>query len=57
VIILYPSKILFGKLEGKRPLRRPRHRWENNIKIDLKGIKWVASSCEHGSERLDSIKA
>jgi hypothetical protein len=25
-------RILVGKLEGKRPLARPRHRWENNIK-------------------------
>jgi hypothetical protein len=24
-----------GKPEGKRPLGRPRHRWENNIKMDL----------------------
>jgi hypothetical protein len=26
-------KILVGKSEGKRPLERPRHRWEDNIKI------------------------
>jgi hypothetical protein len=25
----------YGKLEGKRPLERPRRRWEDNIKIDL----------------------
>ena len=24
-----------GKLEGKRPLRRPRRRWVNNIRMDL----------------------
>jgi len=24
-----------GKLEGEGKLRRPRHRWENNIKVDL----------------------
>jgi hypothetical protein len=29
-------KILVGKPEGKRPLGRPRHRWENNIKTDLR---------------------
>jgi hypothetical protein len=29
-------KVFAGKLEGKRPLRRPRHRWEDNIKMDLK---------------------
>jgi hypothetical protein len=29
-------RILMGKPEVKRPLRRPRHRWVDNIKIDLK---------------------
>jgi hypothetical protein len=29
-------KILAGKPEGNRPLGRPRHRWENNIKMDLR---------------------
>jgi hypothetical protein len=28
-------RVLVGKPEGKRPLRRPRCRWEDNIKIDL----------------------
>jgi hypothetical protein len=28
-------RILVGKPEGRRPLERPRHRWENSIKIDL----------------------
>jgi hypothetical protein len=28
-------RILVGKLEGKRPLGRPRRRWVDNIKIDL----------------------
>jgi len=26
---------LVGKLEGKRPFGRPRHRWDDNFKIDL----------------------
>jgi hypothetical protein len=35
-----------GKPEGKRPLGRPKHRWENNIKIDLQemgcgGMDWI----------------
>jgi hypothetical protein len=29
-------RILVGKPEGKRPLGRPRCRWEDNIKIDLR---------------------
>ena len=28
-------RVLVGKPEGKRPLGRPRRRWENNIKMDL----------------------
>ena len=31
-------KVLVGKPEGKRPLRRPRHRWEDNIKMDLQEV-------------------
>jgi hypothetical protein len=33
-------RILVGKPEGKRPLGRPRHRWENNIRMDLRVIGW-----------------
>jgi hypothetical protein len=29
-----------GKPEGKRPLGRPRRRWEDNIRIDLREIGW-----------------
>jgi hypothetical protein len=28
-------RVLVGKPEGKRPLGRPRHKWEDNIKMDL----------------------
>ena len=31
-------RILVGKLEGKRPLGRPRHRWVDNIKADLQEV-------------------
>jgi hypothetical protein len=54
------------KHEGKRPLRRSRHRWDDNIRMDLKRIGWesvwdcihssVVGSCEHGNETLGSIK-
>jgi hypothetical protein len=33
-------RILVGKTEEERPLRRPRRRWVDNIKMDLKGIGW-----------------
>jgi len=39
-------RVLIGKSEGKRPLERPRHRWEDNIKMDLQevrcgGMDWI----------------
>jgi len=33
-------RVLVGKSEGKRPLGRARHRWEDNIKIDLQEVGW-----------------
>jgi hypothetical protein len=37
---------LVGKPEGRRPLGRPRRRWEDNIKMDLRevgcgGMEWI----------------
>ena len=32
------DKVLVGKPEGKRPLGRPRRRWEDNIKMDLEEV-------------------
>ena len=32
-------RVLVGKPEGKRPLGRPRHRWEDNIKMDLQELE------------------
>jgi len=31
-------RVLVGKLEGKRPLGRPRRRWEDNIRMDLQEV-------------------
>jgi hypothetical protein len=33
-------RILVGRPEGRRPLGRPRHRWEDNIKMDLQEVGW-----------------
>jgi hypothetical protein len=33
-------RVLVGKPEGKGPLERPRHRWEEGIKMDLREIGW-----------------
>jgi hypothetical protein len=42
-------KVLVGKPEGKRPLGRPRGRWEDGIRmdlreIDLRGVDWIRLS-------------
>jgi hypothetical protein len=49
-------KIVIGKPTGKRPLRRPRRRWEDNTRMDLKerGISmrnWVDSAQDRDSWR------
>jgi len=33
-------KVLVGRPEGKRPLGRPRCRWEDNVKVDLQEVGW-----------------
>jgi hypothetical protein len=60
--------ILVGKPQIKRPLGRPRRRWVDSIKIDLREIGWdgkdwidvaqgpVEDSCEHGDETFGFIK-
>jgi hypothetical protein len=63
-------RLLIVKLEGKRPLGRPRHRWIDTIKmvlveIGLSIVDWIGlaqdrymleSSCELGNEPSGSIK-
>jgi len=58
-----------GKPERKRQLGRPRRRWEDNIKMDLQQVGWMAwtgliwlrigtggGHCKVGNEPSDSIK-
>jgi len=33
-------RVLVGKLGGNRPLARPRHKWDHNMKIDLQEMGW-----------------
>jgi hypothetical protein len=33
-------RVLVGRPDGRRPLGRPRHRWEDNIKMDLQEVGW-----------------
>jgi hypothetical protein len=37
---MYVYRILVGKPEGKRPLGKPRRKWVDSIKIDLREIGW-----------------
>jgi hypothetical protein len=66
----YAYRLLVGKPEGKRPLGRPKCRWVDNIKMDLKRDRmgWyeldqtgsrkgpVEGSCEQGDEPSGSLK-
>ena len=38
-------RILVGKPEGRRPLGRPRRRWEDNIKMDLQEVGCRGMDC------------
>jgi hypothetical protein len=63
-------KVSVGKPEGKRPLRRCKHRWEDNVQMDPKRnrmggylldssgarYKELVGSCEHNNESSVSIK-
>jgi hypothetical protein len=49
-------RILVGRPKGKRPLGRPRHRWEDNIKLDLRkigiiGVNWIQLAQDRGRWR------
>jgi hypothetical protein len=49
-------RILVGRPEGKRPLGRPRLRWEDNVKMDLQevglgGIDWIDLAYDRGRWR------
>jgi hypothetical protein len=50
-------KVLVGKPEGKRPLVRPRHRWENGIKMDLREIGWGCVKRIHQAQDRDHWQA
>jgi hypothetical protein len=49
--------LLVGKPEGKKPLGRPRHRWVDNIKIDLLDIGWGDMDCIGLAQDMDKWRA
>jgi hypothetical protein len=50
-------RILVGEPEGKRPLGRPRRRWVDNIKMDLKEIGWSGMDWIELDEDRDQWRA
>jgi hypothetical protein len=46
-----------GEPEGKRPLGRPRHRWEENIKMDLQEVGYGGMDCTGLELDKDSWRA
>jgi hypothetical protein len=46
-------KVLVGKSEGKRPFVILRHRWEDNIKMDVKEMGWEVMDCIHLAQDRD----
>jgi hypothetical protein len=48
---------LVGKPEGKRPIGRPRLRWEDNIKIDLQEVRRGGVDCIELAEDRDRWRA
>jgi hypothetical protein len=55
-------RILVGKPEGRRPLGRPRRRWVDNIKVDLReigqdGVDWVnlAQDSDHWRALVNTV--
>jgi hypothetical protein len=50
-------RALVGKPEGRRPLGRPRRRWEDNIKMDLREIGWGGKDWINLAEERDRWRA
>ena len=49
--------VLVGKPEGKRLVGRPRHRWEDNIKMDLQEVGWGSMDWIDLAQNRDRLHA
>jgi hypothetical protein len=50
-------RVLVGKPEGKRPLGRPKRRWEDNIKMDLQEVGRGCEGCLELAQDRDTWRA
>jgi hypothetical protein len=50
-------RVLMGKPEGKRPPGRPRHRWEDEIRMDRRDISWGSVDWIHLAQDRDWWRA
>jgi hypothetical protein len=50
-------RILVGRPEGRRPLGRPRRRWEDNIKMHLQEVGWDGVACVDMAQDRDRWRA
>jgi hypothetical protein len=48
---------LLGKPEGRRQLGRPEHRWEANIRMDIREVGWEIVDWMHMSQERDQWQA
>jgi hypothetical protein len=50
-------RAVVGKPEGRRPLGRPRRRWEDNIKMDLREVGWGGMDWINVAQDMDRWRA
>jgi hypothetical protein len=50
-------RALVGKPEGRSPLGRPRRRWEDNIKMDLREVGWEGADWIYQAQDRDRWRA
>jgi hypothetical protein len=50
-------RVLVGKPEGKRPLERPRRRWEYGIKMDIREMGWMGVEWIYLAQERDRWRA
>jgi hypothetical protein len=51
------DRVLVGKPEGRKPLGRPRRRWEDNIKMEHREVGWDGIDCIDSAQDRDRWRA